>query len=381
MKININKVAYGGYGVGKINGKTIFVNYGLPGDELEIKIYRDYKNYSFAEYIDILNPSPNRLNAPCPNSGKCGGCSYQNIAYTDELKFKELILKEHLARIGSIYPEQDINIITGDRFHYRSHSRIKYRGSEIGFFSRNSNMLIPFPAEGCLLLSDVLNKNIKEKVFKKESNEIIISVDEDSNFITDQDDSLIIEEKTGELRYKREITGFFQNNRFLRKRMIDIVCLYSELTEKDEFVDICCGCGFFTIPLSKMSLRGTGYDIDKKSIEFAKSNALLNNCRNIRFYELAESAINPVRLHPKTIVIDPPRSGISKKGRWTINAINPVIIVYVSCNPSTFSRDAADFVKNNYSLKKITLIDMFPCTHHIEVVGKFVKNYTRNIIT
>lgn len=113
--------------------------------------------------------------------------------------------------------------------------------------------------------------------------------------------------------------------------------------------------------------------IDHTSIKFAIDNSLLNNCNNLKFFPVSESDINPVRINPKTVIVDPPRNGISKKGRWTINSMNPDIIVYVSCNPSTYSRDIVDFLKNGYKLEKLTMIDMFPCTYHIELISKLVK--------
>lgn len=375
MKIIIDRLAFGGYGVGTINGKIIFVNYALPGDELEIEIFQDYKSYSFADYNNIINPSPFRITSPCPNFAECGGCTYLNLSYSNEIKYKKFLVNEQLKKAGSIFQEQEMKIITADRFHYRSHASIKSGKKDTGFFSRNSNSIIPFPNEGCLLLSEILNHGIKQNKFTRHEGEIKISEDKDNNFLfySTDENICIIEEQVGEFIYQRKISGFFQSNKFLRKQMIDIVCHYSNLTENDEFIDICSGCGFFTIPLSKFSLKGAGFDIDKNSIASAVKNASLNNCTNISFYNISESGINPARFNPKTVIVDPPRSGITKKGRKTINAMNPEIIVYVSCNPSTFSRDIMDFFKNNYRLAEITLIDMFPCTHHIELISKIVK--------
>lgn len=371
MKITIDNIAYGGYGVGRIDGKAVFVDYGITGDELDIEIYDDRKTFSFAKYIMVLKPSDKRVESPCPNFSRCGGCSYLNISYIDELEFKKFILKDQLKRISGIEPE--INLVAGDRYHYRSHSGIKCDGKSRGFYGKNSNNIISFPDSGCLLLSGKLIDGIDLLYTKELHGDLKIAEDWKGNFIYDNPDHKIIEEKTGEFFYRRDIDSFFQSNRFLRKQMVDLVCSYSGLTGEDEFADICAGCGFFTIPLSKKSAHGTGYDIDKGSIKNAKSNAQLNSCKNLEFFALSESDINPGRLNVKTVVVDPPRSGISKKGRRTINAINPEIIVYVSCNPSTYARDITDFMKNGYRPDQITLIDMFPCTHHIEIVSRLVK--------
>lgn len=375
MKISIDSMAYGGYGVGRIDGKAVFTDYAVPGDELDVEIYDDRKNYSFAHISRILKSSEKRLDSPCPNFGICGGCSYLNISYSDEIEYKKAVLLDQLKRIASVEPYSGIKIISGERYHYRSHSSIKSDGNSFGFYMRNSNNIIPFPDQGCLLMADSLIDGIKTLNAGDCAGDLKIAEDWKENFFCDNKNNQTVEERTGGLIYKRGINSFFQGNKFLREKMSDLVCQYSGLSENDEFADICAGCGFFTLPLSRLSSSGTGYDIDKNSIQSAKDNALLNNCTNLKFFSIPESEINPVRLNPKTVVIDPPRSGLSKKGRRTVNAINPEIIVYVSCNPSTYSRDIADFIKNDYYLDEITLIDMFPCTHHIEIVSRLVKSH------
>jgi 23S rRNA (uracil1939-C5)-methyltransferase len=156
--------------------------------------------------------------------------------------------------------------------------------------------------------------------------------------------------------------------------MIQQVINLSRVDKKSTFLDICSGCGFFTLPLAEISKHGYGFDVDSASINFAKKNAGINNIQNVSFYKLSESEIKPHLYTPEFIVIDPPRSGLSKKGRQTVNAINPEVIIYVSCNPSTYARDLKDFIKNGYKLNKLIFIDMFPCTHHIEIISQLVKS-------
>ncbi|HNX24747.1 MAG TPA: TRAM domain-containing protein, partial [Spirochaetota bacterium] len=153
MKIYIENIAYGGYGVGRIDGKAVFVDYALPGDELDIEIYEERKNYSFAKCSEVLNPSDKRIKSPCPNFEICGGCSYLNTSYPDEIEFKKSILIDQLTRIASIELPPEIKILSGERYHYRSHSSIKCNGELIGFYGRDSNNIIPFPDSGCLLIA------------------------------------------------------------------------------------------------------------------------------------------------------------------------------------------------------------------------------------
>jgi 23S rRNA (uracil1939-C5)-methyltransferase len=364
-----------------VDGKAVFVDNAFPGDILEAEIYSDKKNYSFAGISEIIKPSAFRVESPCPNAGKCGGCSYLHIDYSQELEFKKTILKENLARIAMLNLNFEPDIISDQRFNYRSHSSVKCSGLSKGFYFRGSNSIVEFPSGGCLLLAGSLNEGLKSDIRDDKESEWKIAEDWKGNFVSGKTGDEVVAEKTGEYFYNRGINNFFQSNKFLRKKMQDLVCDYSELTDNDQFADICSGCGFFTIPLSKLASNGSGYDIDRGAIKYAWENAKLNNCNNIKFFALSEADINPARLSPKTVVVDPPRSGLTKKGRRTINAINPQIIVYVSCNPSTYARDIADFLKNGYYPEKITLIDMFPCTHHIEIISKLVKVKADRIVS
>jgi len=182
----------------------------------------------------------------------------------------------------------------------------------------------------------------------------------------------IVESEEGFL-FHRDINGFFQANRFLRGEMIRKVTSLSTSDSNSTFLDICSGCGFFTLPLSANAGNGYGFDIDRSGISFARKNTKINGITNVKFFNIPESEIKPHIYSPEVVVIDPPRSGLSKRGRKTVNAIKPDRIVYVSCNPSNFSRDVRDFMKNGYSLENLIFIDMFPCTHHIELISLLTK--------
>ena len=370
MRITIDDTAYGGYGVGRIDGKVFFIDYAIPGDELEIEVYSDKKKFSFGKIVRILKASEKRIAAPCPNFGLCGGCNYLNLNYSHEIDFKKKILSANLQKIASLKEHPVINTVVDERYNYRSHCSIKCDGKSYGFYERASNKIVPFTDSGCHLISENLNKNICALNIY-DNPEIKIAEDRQGNFF--YENNQVLTENVGGYLFQRGIRTFFQSNKFLRGKMSDLVCSYSELSKKDQFLDICSGCGFLTIPLSEIASNGIGYDIDKNSIHFAQINARENNISNLKFFALAESDINPHRVKSKTVIVDPPRSGITKRGRKTINAINPEIIVYVSCNPATYSRDIIDFIKNGYELKEITLIDMFPCTYHIELMSKLVK--------
>ena len=371
--IKIENPAYGGYGVGKHDGKVFFVDCAIPGDTVKVEVYGEHSNYSIARVSEIIESSPLRTAPPCPFFSLCGGCAYQNISYETELSFKKALIIEQLNRVaglaGSDIPV--IEIISGERYRYRSHTRFNTSGYKKGFYKKGTNELVEFPAAGCLLLADEINDTISKLRIPDGEKEIKVAMDCHGKTHVSYGNSkkLLIEEKEKDITFLRDISGFFQANRFLRSSMIDKVMEFCNLKTGSEFLDICSGCGFFSLPLAAASGRGYGFDIDSGSIKFARKNAAINKLDNVKFYNLPESEIRPDLYNPQSVVVDPPRCGLSKKGRKTLNAVKPESIVYVSCNPSTFSRDLRDFIKNGYRLEQLVFIDMFPCTYHIELIS------------
>ncbi len=376
MKISITDTTFGGSGIGRVEGKVYFVDYSVPGDTLIIESFKDRKSFSYAKIREIVKPSEFRIEPSCPIFGICGGCSYLNIEYDREIEYKVNILKELLHRPGGLEEKDipEVNVEKAERSGYRSHSLIKSEGEGFGLYKKRTNDVVPFPGIGCGILSPQLNKSIKNLDHKKISQETRIAIDRSGNFLYDKSDAPgEIDEYECGIHYKRELNGFFQANRYLRSRMLDIVREYSDLTSKDTFIDIGCGCGFFTLYLAPDAAMGYGFDVDRKGIEHAVKNGVLNSIENVKFYTLSSSEIHPHKVKAESVIVDPPRMGLTKKTRQTINAMSPEKIIYVSCNPSTYARDIRDFICRGYKLDRLTMIDMFPGTHHIEIITRLVK--------
>ncbi len=376
MKIHITDTTFGGSGIGKIDGKVYFVDYSVPGDTLLVESFKDRKSFSYAKIKEIIEPSLQRVEPVCPNFSICGGCSYLNVDYNKEIEYKIAIFKNLLHRPGGLEEKDipEIDIVKSERSGYRSHTLVKSEGEGFGLYKKRTNDVVPFPAQGCSILSSELNSYIKTLEHKKMNYETRVASDYKKNLFHDKSDAPgFIDEKVNGITYRRELNGFFQANQFLRGKMLDIVKDYSSLTPEDEFIDIGCGCGFFTLYLAKFAAQGYGFDVDRKSIEHAKYNAIKNKIKNLKFYPLSSSDIHPHKIKPAVVIVDPPRMGLTKKTRHTINAMKPEKIVYVSCNPSTYGRDIKDFFAQGYTLDKITMIDMFPGTHHIEIITRLVQ--------
>ncbi|MBN2160077.1 MAG: class I SAM-dependent RNA methyltransferase [Spirochaetes bacterium] len=369
ITITLEKPVYGGFCLGRHAGKAVLVPFGIPGETVRVSIYDEKKDYSFGRIESPVVARDDRLTPDCPHFEECGGCSYLHVSYENELDMKTAILRESLERIAGLAPDQTppIDIVSGGRLHYRSHASIKAPGGDPGFYRRGTNDIVPFRGNGCLLLDEELNSRIAAE---RSPGDFRAAVEASGRVITSRDNETLVTEREGGITFRRHIGQFFQANRFLRGRMLEIVRRYAGLVGSESFLDVGCGVGFFTLFLSGSAREGTGIDVSRGSIGSARENAALNGIGNVRFRALHSSRVHPSRAVPDAVIIDPPRAGIDRKTRQTLSAIGSRL-VYVSCNPSTFSRDAKDLLRGGYRLDRLTLIDMFPATHHIEVISLF----------
>ena len=368
-RVTIEKTVYGGYGLAHFDGRAIFVDKAIPGDTVSVEIFIEKKDYSFARIKEIISPAQIRKESLCPSFHLCGGCSFLCVDYADEINLKKNILLDSLKHIGGIdFEIANVDIITGERFHYRSHALVKRSNGMTGFFSRGTNDIVPFPNEGCMLLAkelfESLSSHTSDRGFR-------IALSANGSISTSNGNFYKINEHEMNVIYERNVHDFFQSNRFLRASMLERVGEYANLSLDEDFIDIGCGIGFFTLYLASRARFGHGVDINNDCIKSAQDNAKINKIKNVSFELLPASQINPFRKKYDLILADPPRAGLDKKTRQTILAMKSKRIVYVSCNPSTFARDAKDLINGGYSMKKLTFIDMFPCTYHIETIALF----------
>jgi len=374
LKLQIEKYANGGYGLGLHGGMAVFVPYTAPGDRVLVRLTLRKKNHAFGEIEDILTPSPHRREPGCPNFTECGGCHFLHVSYDEEMKAKSALLHETLVRLGKIDANRLplIELLSNGRYHYRTHATVQCDHTGMGFFQRESHVIKPFPVGGCKLLAEPLIHTL-EGLDIKEKTELKIATDNlgASHYSTGK--PVTLTEVEDGITYHRDLYSFFQANGKLRTTMLELAAEMSHLSGDQSFVDIGCGVGFFTLYLAGQARKGLGIDVVEKSIQWGQQNARLNHITNITFKRLHGDLLHPYREHFDVVLVDPPRQGLNTKTRKTIIAMSPGRIVYVSCNPVTFARDCGDFINGGYRLKRLTLLDMFPGTHHTEVMGLFIK--------
>ncbi|HET9698728.1 MAG TPA: 23S rRNA (uracil(1939)-C(5))-methyltransferase RlmD [Terriglobales bacterium] len=439
MELTIEKLVYGGDGLGRIESegrrKAVFVPLVLPGERVEAKVVEDRPAFARARLERVVEPSPDRTSPPCPYFGECGGCHYQHATYEAQLKFKEQILRETVSRIAkSELPE--IQVHASEPLHYRNRTRVKVAASSggntkfvIGYYRLSSHDLLP--VRECPISSPPINRTLQAIWSMAITRELPVGLNEieffdtgDSSvlveFIVDQkaetpkliafaqalqkeahevvgvsaisrtalkDDAVAAPELSGgpskaglllagkpsaryrvkDLDYRVGVDAFFQTNRFLIPKMVDVVT--TDATGKLA-MDLYAGVGLFTLPLSKHFDRVVAVEASSASVQYLRQNAP----PHAKIVEATtEAYVERGGQKPDYIVVDPPRAGLGKKVVDGLIRLSPKQLTYVSCDPSTMARDLTGLLAAGYRITATHLLDMFPQTFHIETILRLAR--------
>ena len=396
--IEITSMDHNGRGIGKLNNKIVFVKNALPGEIVNLKILKEKKNFIEAEVLSYIKKAENRIESACPYYLECGGCDLLHLNYNDQLKFKQ----DKINNIINRYLDANITINyivkCDDNFNYRN--KVSFQVKEkIGFYNDKTYEIIP--VESCLIGNKLINnsikylnkldlKNISKIICRTGNNKLMIilestTLDLDITSLKEIADSIYIK-KDNEyiLKYKdKYITESLNNYKYLISPdsffQINInICikLYNKIKEYvgsgNNVIDLYCGTGSIGIFISENN-NVIGIELNKYAILDANLNKELNNLKNIDFI-CGDSGkmLNKINFKPDIIIVDPPRSGLSKETITNLLKYNPKKIIYVSCDPMTLARDL-NILKEHYNIDELTPYDMFPNTKHVECLCLLTK--------
>lgn len=397
MSYTIDRLDDFGRGITKVDNKICFISNALDNEEIELNVIEEKSKYSIGIQTDIIKKSSDRIIPKCPYFLKCGGCNIMHMNYEKQLNFKYNKLKKILSKFSHL-DNVVSDIIPSKQFNYRNKVSLKVKNGLLGFFKDNSYELVEI--EKCLLCKDKINETIE--VLKKlrliNIDEIIIRVnykDEvllclegnniddkyylnnldiiDNIVIIDNENKRIIKgndyiiDMINDMYFKVSLESFFQVNYYQVSSLYEKVLEYSCLTDNENILDLYCGTGTIGMFLSKHAKNVFGIEINEKAINDANYNKKLNNVKNIEFLCKDVGFLKKDLKNIDLVVIDPPRSGLSDNARKNVIDINPKKIIYVSCDPVTLARDL-NLLKNDYMIKKVTPVDMFPNTYHCESI-------------
>lgn len=382
IRLRIETLTNQGLGLGRDNGWVIMVPFVLPGELVKVRIYKNHKNYSEGDVIEIIEASKERVRSVCPLFEECGGCQYQHMSYAAQLQYKQQQVEEVMEKIGGLEVLVLPTISSPREYGYRSkltpHFKRPKEGEviKVGFLKQGSRHHL-IDVEGCPIAMDGINKILPkergkvisgERKFKKGGTLLLRETFEG----VETNPKGIIEDKVGELRFQFIAGEFFQNNPFVVPRMVEYAVEKARFDGIEYFVDTYCGVGVFALSAAKYFCEVAGIEVSATAIEFAKKNAELNNIGNVSFHHgEAEKIFEHLRFRAEqtSILIDPPRKGC--EGIFLEQLVNffPKRIIYVSCDPATQARDLKFLVNSGYKVLEIQPFDLFPQTRHIESVA------------
>jgi 23S rRNA (uracil1939-C5)-methyltransferase len=377
MLAEIKKIVHGGYGLAFVEDKTVFIPYTAPGDKVEFSVAREKKNLIFGRLESVVEPSAMRREAECPIFGVCGGCHLQHLSYEEEIKVKRESILEDLDRIGKIKTDFARIIPSPERYGYRNHAIFKVdEERRPGFLMRESDTLVPFPPEGCRLLPDEIRgaiAAIPPQSFEPLT-EVRVRMDRDGAVhfwgLLDRVGPPEVLMEAGGLMFPVDRDSFFQVNRYLGSSLIELVVSLPRQVRR-KLLDLYCGGGFFTLPLAKMAGEALGIERDQPAVRNASAAAKLNGIANAKFRR-GDAEREIARLRDFDLVIaDPPRLGLPRAVLQGIIKLKPEELIFISCDPPTFARDAKALIEADYILYEANLVDLFPATYHAEIVSVF----------
>lgn len=367
MRLTIEKLVYGGDGLARTDQGVVFVPRTAAGDVVEVEIVEKKKDYAIARVTKILEPSPDRQEPYCPNYETEGCCHWQHIRYAKQIEYKEAVVRESLRRLGRLDWQHEITHITGPDRNYRLRATFHVFHGRLGF--------VHGPIRECASLVPELNQFISTVEAPAAREVHVLSAPEVVASFVLQDGSI---QRTGRatihvdgLRYRLAADTFFQANRFLLSSFINEV-LKNVGRSPQHILELYAGAGFFSIPLARVAKEVIAIESNRSAVRQGRENATLNETRQLRLVEgQVDASLQGSDLKPNIVVLDPPRTGGGVKTMQRIAQLGPQRIVYVSCNPSTFAREAEILSRHNYELRSLTLLDQFPNTYHIETIGLF----------
>ena len=372
--LTIEKLVYGGDGLARLDGKVIFTPYVLPGETVQADIDRVKNDLWRGRPIEVISSSAFRVTPECPYFQRCGGCNYQHAGYNFQVDQKRSILREVLRRVGKIEFDGEIEAITGEPWRYRNRAQLHIENGAIGYFEHASHTLVAI--DHCPIVSPVLNDaiarlNAELPAFRWFTGSVELFTNE-----TDVQVNVpgpvpapirpLFESlgTNGPIDYDGFRVGrnsFFQVNRFLIDQLVDWTV--GDATG-DSAVDLYAGVGLFSARLARQfkqvtaveSGRGTFYDLQHNVPGVALEN------------KTTEEYLANLEQTPDLIVLDPPRAGLGKQVVRELIRIHAPQVTIVSCDPATLARDLQALLAGGYKIDKISLIDLFPQTFHLETI-------------
>lgn len=406
-RVTLTDVAFGGEAIGRLDGRVVFVPFGLPGEEVEIELTEERRDFARGEIVEMVSASTDRVEPRCQYFGACGGCAWQHAAYPAQLALKRQVVADQLRRIGGIAEADSLvqpPIGMLDPWNYRNQTRFAFgrRYGELCFTRRGTHRMIGI--EACDIAQAPINAQLsalQRRLPGKKLHQVVIrssintgqtlvnpALPESPEIASGQP---TIEEEILNRRFRVAADAFFQVNTRREPRdlpatiraaraplpaaglsMADLLGLLVldrlDPRASDVALDLYCGVGVFASLLAPLVNRVIGVEESKPAIRDARHNC--TDLPNVSFVAgKSEHILATLDEQPTAVVLDPARVGCAPDVLQALLRLRPERLVYVSCDPATLARDLRLLLDGGYQLQDVQPLDMFPQTYHVECVA------------
>ena len=363
LTLRIGDIAFGGEGVAHVAGLVVFVPFVAVGEVVAAEITEVRKRFARARLLGVTVPSPERVEPLCRYYGQCGGCQYQHLDYSAQLRIKHKQVIDLFQRVGRFNPELVAPLIPCPQsYGYRNRIMIrsqwdKFKQSlNIGFVRADSRLVVDI--EQCKIAEPILNEQIKYVRAHPPARGGI---------------KVVLRHPPQDWEVPPD--SFFQNNFLLLPKLVEVVGKLLGQGGARHLLDLYCGVGFFSITLGHLVESCVGVELDRLAIQAARRNATARACTNGEFIAGAAENILPALLsrfanRPTSVLLDPPRKGCRPETLQVLRRTRPAQVLYVSCHPATMARDLNVLCAEDvFELAQVVPLDMFPNTQHVECVA------------
>jgi tRNA/tmRNA/rRNA uracil-C5-methylase (TrmA/RlmC/RlmD family) len=412
VDVVVDGITHGGEGVARLEGKAVFVPGALPGEQVRIRVVEDRKRWARASLLEVLDPAPDRVTPPCPYVPDCGGCDLQHVTPAGQRDLKTRIVREQLTRLGRL---EDPPVApcrpVGPDLGYRAQARLHAdETGRLGFHRAASTEVVPI--ETCLVLTDGAQALRSEVGDTTGASEVrlrrftthgdaavvltpgpgplqlpggtadLLLAQPDGRTVAMRGDGEVEVDVDG-LRFRVPALSFFQPGVDAATALLREVVAAAGSIDGALVWDLYAGVGLLSLALARAGAEVVAVEGDVLATDAARRNAARNDLHLDvrtaavgRFLRQVVGAAPPAEGQPPldppdVVVLDPPRSGAGATVLGDLVSLAPAAIIYVACDPAALARDARTLDDLGYRLQHAQPLDLFPMTHHVEVVATF----------
>lgn len=378
--LDIHDLAFGGRGVGRLDGYTVFVPFTIPGERVRVCLKKVKPRFAEAELLEVLCAADTRVQPPCPWFGRCAGCQYQHMTYAAQLAAKTQQVRALLARIGGVCePEVSPIVPAPNPWAYRNKISLHGPGAP-AYVGWDHNDRVPI--DTCAIAEPALNVALAEW---RRTHPDGLAADENVTLRSDADGRVWARTKPGGVLMRQRIAGiewhtpvdsFFQVHPAMTERLVDHVHTLIKAAECGNLIDAYAGVGLFGLSSAPYVDQVYAIESDPAAVRAAMRHAEgLNGVEIIheRVESVLAGVLQQLPVSNTLCLIDPPRTGCHPKVLDALGRHKPQALIYISCAPDRLARDIRVLVQHGYILLTVQPFDMFPQTTHIEVVAQLVQ--------